>query len=86
MADQEEWQPIETAPRDGTEVSLTWMENGEPQEIYHGMRWNTFAGNPLVQDGKGIWAIQSPATGKLLMTWSEENPDGAPTHWRYRGE
>lgn len=76
-----EWQPIDTAPRDGTEIELTWMENGKPQEIYP-MRWNAFASNNLVQDGKGIWAMHSRINNALLMTWCEQNPDGAPTHWR----
>lgn len=76
-----EWQPIETAPRDGTEVELTWLENGRPQEIWP-LCWNRFATNHLVQDHKGIWAMHDRLTGALVMTWSEENPDGAPTHWR----
>ena len=76
-----DWQPIETAPKDGTPVTLTWMENGKPQEIYPGMVWNAFASNPMVQGGKGIWALHGKS-GQLLMTWSDEDPDGAPTHWR----
>ena len=75
-----DWQPIETAPKDGTFVNLTWMENGEPQEIFTHMVWNRFAGNPLVQNGKGIWVCRG-RSGKILLTWSEETPDGAPTHW-----
>lgn len=74
-----QWRPIETAPRDGTAVTLTWMGNGRPQEIYPNMVWNRFAGNPLVQDGKGIWALHGKS-GQILMTWTEEN-DGGPTHW-----
>lgn len=76
-----DWHPISTAPRDGTEVELTCMDDGKPQEIYP-MRWNRFAGNKLVQDHKGIWAMQSKLSGALLCTWSEADPDGAPTHWR----
>jgi hypothetical protein len=76
-----EWQLIETAPRDGTEIELTWMENGRPQEIYP-MRWNFFAGNKLVQDHKGIWALHNRDNNAIMATWSEQDPDGAPTHWR----
>ena len=77
-----EWQPIATAPRDGTSVILTSMDmdSGKPQEICHGMIWNQFAGNEMVQSGKGIWAMHS-ATGQILMTWSEEGGYG-PTHWK----
>lgn len=76
-----EWQPIETAPKDGTEIELTWMDGGEPAEIYP-MRWNAFAENPLFQDGKGIWAMHSRTTNELFMTWTDHDPAGAPTHWR----
>ena len=76
-----DWQPIATAPRDGTEILLTWMENGTPAEIYP-MRWNPFASNPLVQSGNGMWAMHDLANSELLVTWSETDPDGAPTHWR----
>lgn len=76
-----DWQPISTAPRDGSEVELTWMDDGKPQEIYP-MRWNRFAENPLFQDGKGIWAMHSRTTNEIYLTWTESDPDGAPTHWR----
>jgi hypothetical protein len=73
-----DWQPIATAPRDGTEVDLTWMEDGQPQEVWP-MRWNIF------QKGMGgIWAMQSKTSGALLCTWSEEDPSEGPTHWRAR--
>jgi len=75
------WKPIKTAPRDGTKVSLTWMEGGKPQEVFHGFQWNPFASNNLVQDEKGMWAIHG-RDGALLMTWYEKDPDGAPTHWK----
>ncbi len=75
------WQPISTAPRCGREIELTWMDNGKPQEIYP-MRWNRFASNHLVQPEKGIWAMHSQITNEILTTWTEEDPDGAPTHWR----
>jgi hypothetical protein len=76
-----DWDDISTAPRDGTEIELTWFDNGKPAEIYP-MRWNQFAENPLFQEGKGIWAMHSHTTGELIMTWTESDPDGAPTHWR----
>jgi hypothetical protein len=45
------WQPIETAPRDGIAIWLTWMENSEAMESYV-MSWQN-----------GMW--QSP-TGFLF--------------------
>ena len=74
-----EWQPISTAPRDGTEVDLTWMEDGKPQEVFP-MRWQLFRAG----GGWGIWAMMGRVSGALLCTWTEEDPDGAPTHWRAR--
>lgn len=75
-----EWKPIETAPRNGTEIELTWMVDGKPQEIWP-MAWNQFATNPLVQSHKGIWAMHDRRNGALLITWTESG-DGGPTHWR----
>lgn len=53
------WHTMDSAPKDGTALVLTWMEGEKPQEIYPNMVWNQFAKNPLVQDGKGIWAAHS---------------------------
>ena len=72
----EEWQPINTAPRDGTEVELIWMEDGQPQEVWT-MRWQLFRGGKA-----GVWAMQSKLSGALLCTWSEADPSEGPTHWR----
>ena len=77
-----EWNPnMDEAPRDGTEVELTWMEDGEPQEIWP-MRWNPFASNLIAQPHRGLWAMHDRYSGALLCTWTESRPDGAPTHWR----
>lgn len=76
-----EWKTMESAPRDGTEVVLTWFENGEPQEQWT-MRWNPFGRNPLVQSTRGIWEIRDPRTQEIVLTWSEANHEGAPTHYR----
>ncbi|MET4529119.1 hypothetical protein [Bradyrhizobium sp. JR18.2] len=71
------WQPIATAPRDGTVVELTWMDNGRPQEIYP-MQWGHIQRNKLFAgDTVGMWIMPNGAA-----TWTEHDPDGAPTHWR----
>jgi hypothetical protein len=74
------WRTIDSAPRDGTVIDLTWMEDDKPQEIWP-MSWNIFAGNSLVQPHKGIWCLRMP-NGKIEATWSEYNDGGGPTHWR----
>lgn len=65
------WNPIHTAPRDGTLVRL-WAPDAPIVE----MRWNPAGTNLIAQRGPGIWEHPS---GEL--TWSEAHPDGAPTHW-----
>ena len=72
-----EWQPIATAPRDGTVIELTWMDNGRPQDIYP-MQWGHIQRNPLFAgDTVGMWVMPNGAA-----TWTEHDPEGAPTHWR----
>jgi hypothetical protein len=80
MTTEPKWLPISTAPRDGTKVTLTWVKDGKPQEIYPGMVWNRFAENKLFQYGRGIWAYHDKRTGQILQTWTEEGGNG-PTHW-----
>lgn len=71
-----DWHPIATAPRDGSLVYLTWMEGGQPQEQWP-MRWDVEATNGLFPDVKGMWVLDGGGA-----TWTEHDPDGAPTHWR----
>jgi hypothetical protein len=71
-----EWQPIDTVPRDGRFVDLTWMDRGKPQEVYSQMRWDARATNGLFPGKRGFWVH---ASGEF--TWNEDG-DGGPTHWR----
>lgn len=67
-----DWQPIDTAPRDGTIVELT------DGDMTFAMRWSATQRNPFFAPGvTGMWVVPNGS-----MTWTEHDPDGAPTHWR----
>lgn len=73
----DEWQTIATAPRDGTPIVLTWMDDGKPQDQWL-MQWGHIQRNELFAPGVvGMWI-----TPDGCFTWTEDNPKGAPTHWR----
>jgi len=52
-----EWQPIETAPKDGDSV-LTW--DGERVDMAH---WSTFG------DGPGCWVVDNTDVGIKPTHW-----------------
>lgn len=70
------WQPIETAPRDGTVVEITALEDdGTPFEIWPAS-WGHIQRNELFAPGViGMWIVTA-----MDMTWLEG--EGGPTHWR----
>jgi hypothetical protein len=72
-----EWQPIETAPKDGRVVLLTWMEDGRPQDIWP-MQWGHIQRNGFFPNTVGMWVATDGS-----ITWNDSDPDGAPTHWRF---
>lgn len=74
--DHDGWETMETAPKDGSIVELTWMEDGVPQEIWV-MRWDADRCNGMFPGRVGFWT-----TTDGNLTWNDDDPDGAPTHWR----
>lgn len=71
------WQPLATAPKDGSPV---WLcdELGDAGGPFP-MRWSARGTNFLFQRGVGIWELEGGG-----MTWTDEYPAGAPTHWAPR--
>lgn len=75
MAD---WMTIDTAPKTGIPIQLTWMEDGEPQDRFI-MRWDPDFTNGLFPGVVGMWVTIDGA-----FTWND-HPEhgGGPTHWRH---
>lgn len=66
-----DWYPIDSAPRDGTEI---WVQHDDCGAFP--MRWKPDGFNPLVSTDGGLW--EAPGGG---FTWTEEDSMG-PSHWR----
>lgn len=76
---EEPWEDISTAPRDGTIIEVM-----EPDVGSFVMRWNPNGFNIRTSKRKGVW--ESPNGGPARFTWSEDSGLG-PTNWRrYKSE
>ncbi len=69
------WLPISEAPRDGTEIDITWFDAGFPHDICR-MKWGHIQRNGLFPGRVGMWVTEC---GKF--TWDESGGHG-PTHFR----
>ena len=74
--DKDGWRPIAEAPRDGTEIEITAIEDdGTLFEIWP-MQWDHTMRNPFFAgDQVGMWVLSDRSA-----TWREG--EGGPTHWR----
>jgi hypothetical protein len=70
-----DWQPIDTAPKDGTLLVLCWMDNGVPQETFL-MQWGHIQANGLFPGKVGMWVAPDGS-----FTWNDDG-GGGPTHWK----
>ena len=71
----EGFRPYATAPKDGR-VILLWADGvGGAFPMY----WDAKDANILVSTRAGIWVLEGGG-----LTWCDERPEGAPTHWRPR--
>lgn len=64
-----EWQPIETAPKDGTEVLIYYPEWGNKKNVVFAAEYDI--GRPGMEEVEGTWYVFHYGP----------KPAAPPTHW-----
>lgn len=76
----EQWESIDSAPKDGTIILLTAFDSDGEQFEVHPMRWAHIQRNGLFPGTVGMWTHPSGA-----YTWNDDGQGGGPTHWQRAG-
>ena len=66
------WQPIETAPKDGTPILVSFGSMGI---------WRVFWSEPEWTDAYCIWCVDDNKHGPYVLRGFSDEGDRAPTHW-----
>jgi hypothetical protein len=76
QSQSDEWQTMDTAPKDGSVIELTAMLDGKPFEIWP-MQWAHIQRNGFFPGTVGMWTAPDGS-----VTWNGSPDEGGPTHWR----
>ena len=72
-----EWQPIETAPRDGTLILVSFGAKG-----VRAVSWDDpWSDDWPVDPDKGLWCVSDDKHGPYPLRGYLDTGPNAPTHW-----
>ena len=70
------WQPIETAPRDGTEIDV-WVDGHRVCNVHWSFSRSGTTGEPIDDPAWDGWAVD----GASGQSYTPNYVRGTPTHW-----